>query len=164
MVWVCLMFHPKIWLYIFSGLWLCPSQVVLSGDTWCWFVPLLVIPVLVACQFYFLFPTLEVLCFSFVINKYVMRKYLRLCEYSVSYQTFIKYFCIPLRKFVCCVCWVVQLCPTLCKPLDCSPLGSFVYGIFQAKILEWVAMPFSKSFSCIAGGFFTCWATGKPPN
>ena len=154
---------------------------------------------------------------------------------------------------MCCVCWVAQLCPTLCNPLDCSPLGSFVHGIFQAKnwsglpfpsqgggliesilliyaqslqlcltlcdpvncrllcpwvspgkntgvgchallevlllhcrwilhqlshqgspvILEWVASPFYSGssllrdrtgVSCIAGGFFTSWATGKPKN
>ena len=35
---------------------------------------------------------------------------------------------------------VAQLCPTLCVPLDCSPPDSSVYGIFQARILEWVAI------------------------
>ena len=39
---------------------------------------------------------------------------------------------------------VVHLCPTLCNPMDCSPLGSSVNGISQARILEWVAMPSSK--------------------
>ena len=39
-------------------------------------------------------------------------------------------------------CWcAVCLSPALCDPLDCSPLGSSVHGIFQAEILEWVAMP-----------------------
>ena len=46
------------------------------------------------------------------------------------------------------VCWVfaesLQLCTTLCDPMDCSPPGSSVHGIFQAKILEWVAMPSSS--------------------
>ena len=36
----------------------------------------------------------------------------------------------------------LQSCPTLCDPLDCNPLGSSVYGILQARILEWIAMPF----------------------
>ena len=40
---------------------------------------------------------------------------------------------------------VTQLCPTLCNPVDCSPPGSSVHGILQAKILEWVAMPFSRA-------------------
>ena len=36
---------------------------------------------------------------------------------------------------------VAQSCPTLCDPMDCSPPGSFVHGIFQARMLEWVAIP-----------------------
>ena len=39
---------------------------------------------------------------------------------------------------------VAQSCPTLCDPMDCSLLGSFVYGILQARILEWVAISFSR--------------------
>ena len=35
---------------------------------------------------------------------------------------------------------LLQLCPTLCNPMDCSPLGSSVHGILQARILEWVTM------------------------
>ena len=63
---------------------------------------------------------------------------------------------------------VAQLCPTLCNPLDCSPPGPSVHGILQARMLEWVAMPFSRGssrprdqtpVSCIAGRFFTIWAT-----
>ena len=42
---------------------------------------------------------------------------------------------------------VAQLCPTLCSPMDCSLPGSSVHGILQAKILEWVAVPFSKESS-----------------
>ena len=38
----------------------------------------------------------------------------------------------------------VQSCPTLCNPMDCSPPGSSVHGILQARILERVAIPFSK--------------------
>ena len=58
---------------------------------------------------------------------------------------------------------VAQLCPTLCDPMDYT-----VPGILQARILEWVAFPFSRGssqprdrtqVSRIAGGFFTCWAT-----
>ena len=47
------------------------------------------------------------------------------------------------------MCWakLLQLCPTLCNPVDCSPAGSSVHGILQARILEWVAMPFSKGYS-----------------
>ena len=62
---------------------------------------------------------------------------------------------------------VVQSCLTLCDPMDCSLPGSSVYGIFQARILEWVAISFSISsrprdwtqVSCIVGRHFTIWAT-----
>ena len=39
---------------------------------------------------------------------------------------------------------VAQSCPTLCDPMDCSPPDSSVHGIFQARILEWVAISFSR--------------------
>ena len=37
-----------------------------------------------------------------------------------------------------------QSCPTLCDPMNCSPPGSSVHGILQARILEWIAIPFSR--------------------
>ena len=40
---------------------------------------------------------------------------------------------------------VAQSCPTLSDPMDCSPPGSSVYGIFQAGVLEWGAMPLPLS-------------------
>ena len=40
---------------------------------------------------------------------------------------------------------VTQSCPILCTPMDCSPPGSSVFGILQARILEWVAIPFSRT-------------------
>ena len=42
---------------------------------------------------------------------------------------------------------VAHLCLTLCNPLVCSPPWSSVHGILQARILEWVAIPFSKGSS-----------------
>ena len=65
---------------------------------------------------------------------------------------------------------VTQLCLTLWDPIDCSPRGSYVHGILQARILEnyWIIITFSRrSFrprdriwvSCIARAFFTSWAT-----
>ena len=39
---------------------------------------------------------------------------------------------------------VAQLCPTLCDPMDCSLPGSSVHGILQERILEWIAVPFSR--------------------
>ena len=41
---------------------------------------------------------------------------------------------------------LLQSCPTLCDPIDGSPLGSAVPGILQARILEWVAIPFSNAW------------------
>ena len=46
-----------------------------------------------------------------------------------------------------CVYRGAQSCPTLCDPMDCSPPGSSVHGIFQARILEWIAIPFSRGSS-----------------
>ena len=41
---------------------------------------------------------------------------------------------------------VAQSCPTLCNPMDCSLPGSSVHGIFQARVLEWVAIAFSGDY------------------
>ena len=71
-----------------------------------------------------------------------------------------------------CSFLVTQLCPTLWNPVDCSPPGSSVPGIFQARILEWVVMPSSRGSSQprdqiqdsrISGSFFTIWATREDP-
>ena len=65
----------------------------------------------------------------------------------------------PLERGVSC-----SIMSNSCDPMDCSPPGSSVHGILQARILEWVAISFSREFSrprdriwisCIAGGFFT---------
>ena len=49
---------------------------------------------------------------------------------------------------LCCCCWLVtKLCLTLCDPMEWSPPGSSVHGIFQARILEWVAVSFSRGSS-----------------
>ena len=42
---------------------------------------------------------------------------------------------------------VAQSCPTLCDPMDCSLPGSSVHGIFQAIVLEWIAISFSRGSS-----------------
>ena len=61
----------------------------------------------------------------------------------------------------------LQMCPTLCEPVDCSLPGSSIHGILQARILEWVAMPSSRDLPdlgieptslttpALAGRFFT---------
>ena len=64
--------------------------------------------------------------------------------------------------------WSPQSCPTLCDPMDCSLPGSSLHGILQARVLEWVAISFSRGssllrdwtrVSCIPGRSFNLWAT-----
>ena len=66
-----------------------------------------------------------------------------------------------------------QQCLTLCDPMDCRLQGSSVHGIFQATILEWVAISFSRGtswprdrnqVSCLPGRCFTVWATREAPS
>ena len=52
-----------------------------------------------------------------------------------------------LRGACLCLCLVAQSCTTLYDLLDCSPPGSYIHGIFQARILEWVAISFSSGSS-----------------
>ena len=68
---------------------------------------------------------------------------------------------------------VTQLCLSLFDPKDCSLPGSSVHGILQVRILEWIAVPFSRGssqpsdwtpVSPIVGGFFTIWATREAQN
>ena len=73
-----------------------------------------------------------------------------------------------------CVCSVTQSYPTLCDPEDCSLPGSSVHWIFQARMLEWVAISSSRGsswprdqtwvscVSCTGGGFFTTEPPGTP--
>ena len=49
------------------------------------------------------------------------------------------------------MCLVAQLCLTLFDPVDCSPPGSSVHGIVQARILEWVAIPFLRGIFLTQG-------------
>ena len=46
-----------------------------------------------------------------------------------------------------CFCLVAKSCPTFCDPMDCNPPGSSVHGIFQARILEWVAISYCRESS-----------------
>ena len=84
--------------------------------------------------------------------------------------------------------FVCESCPNLCNPMDCSPPGSSVHGIFQARILKWVAISPSRDHPnsgidpespvslaawwstvhgnprALAGGFGTTEPPGKPRN
>ena len=66
--------------------------------------------------------------------------------------------------WMCCCCLVTKSCPTLADPMDCSPPGSSIHRISQARILEWVSSSSSRGiflirdwtcFSWTAGRFFT---------
>ena len=71
-------------------------------------------------------------------------------------------------------CSVVPSCPTLCDPVACSPPGSSVHGVLQARTLEWAAVfPLQGNFPtgdwtriscvfCITGGFSAAEPAGKP--
>ena len=70
-------------------------------------------------------------------------------------------------------CSVTELCLTLCTPMNCSPPNSSVHGISQARILEWVAMFFSRGsfwirdwirISCIGRRILYHWATCETPH
>ena len=66
---------------------------------------------------------------------------------------------------------VAQSCPTVCDPIGCSLRGSFVHGIFQERVLEWLPFPspgnlpnpgIKSTSPALAGGFFTTAPPGKP--
>ena len=78
-----------------------------------------------------------------------------------------------LRSIVVAAVFQSLLCLTLCDPIDCSPLGSSVLEISQARRLEWVAISFSKGsswprdqihVSCFGRWVFYLWATREAPS
>ena len=99
------------------------------------------------------------------------------CTLDMMWGKLYFYFCVcssdshnhrlVIRKSLCLVS---QSCLTLCNPMDCSLPGSSVHGILQARILEWVSMPYSRGsfqprdlthISHITSRLFTLWATRK---
>ena len=99
-------------------------------------------------------------------------KMLNICpQYNVHLFIYCNIVVIYSEQQYACknVCLVAQSCPTLCDPLP----GFSVHGIFQARILEWIAISSSRGsswprdwiwVSCMTGRFFTIWATGKSPS
>ena len=82
----------------------------------------------------------------------------------ISWHTDTPYICVCESVKVL----FVQSCMTLCNPIEYSLLGSYVHGILQARILDWVAIPFSRGssrlrdqtrVSCITGRFFIIWGS-----
>ena len=57
----------------------------------------------------------------------------------------------------CCCSLVTKSCPTRCNPMNCNPPDSFVHGIFQARILQWVAISFSRRSSWLRNQIHVSW-------
>ena len=80
---------------------------------------------------------------------------------------------IHMCTHACVLAKLLQSCPTLCDPMDCSLPDSSIHEILQMRILEWIAMPSSRdlpdpsieptsfTFPVLAGGFFTTSTTWK---
>ena len=88
-------------------------------------------------------------------------------KYLVNQYTIIMIYYVEVEVKV----WVAQSWATLCDPMDCSPPGSSVHGILQPRILEWVAIPFSRRSSqprdwtlILQVYIFTVWASREAPN
>ena len=107
-------------------------------------------------------------CFGFSSLHFV----LQMCGFNFKNSMKTPPWVSKLYHIIVCMC--AQSCPTFCDPVDYIPLGSFLHGIFQARILEWVAISSSRGSSpprdqthvscnpAVSGGFFTTEPTGKP--
>ena len=99
-----------------------------------------------------------------------------LLVFQMFYWLHIYWSWLSLVLFLLHACMHTQSFPTLCNPMDCSLPGCSVYGIFQARILEWVANSFSRGsswpwdgtciscVSCTGRQVLTSWATGEAWN
>ena len=105
--------------------------------------------------------------FSF-LNRNFLTIELKLQHSLIWLWTYVQVFI----TFISEVSEVAQSCPTLCDPMDCSPPGSSIQGILQARILELVVISFSRGSSqCrdqtlvshTAGRLFTVWAAREAP-
>ena len=68
------------------------------------------------------------------------------------------------RNYVLCCAKLLQSCPTVCNHLGCSPPGSSVHGILQARVLEWVAVSFFRGSSLPRDGTqVSYWQLGSLP-
>ena len=105
---------------------------------------------------------LEIACIYCICNS----KYIDKPKWNLYLSLKLKFLISNIMsKFIQKLCEVTESCPSLCDPMDHSLPGSSIHGIFQARVLEWVAILFSRGSSqprdwnCIAGICFTIWAT-----
>ena len=111
---------------------------------------------------------------SFSLTDYHVAKFIHslpMCNFPF-FLSCPSFFSLSLPWVCVCVCSVAWACPMLCDPMDCSPPGSSVYGIFQARMLERVAISSSRGpsrpgdrscvsscISCIGRQILYYWAT-----
>ena len=88
---------------------------------------------------------------SSITTKSTWIKYNNICTITLYVYAYVYIVCLYICINICIFTmkwkgklWVSQSCPTPCDPMDCSPPGSSVHGILQARILKWVAIPFSR--------------------
>ena len=104
-------------------------------------------------------------CYIYLVRIIIPIPYIWITLYHmITFNSFMN----PVCALRCVFVLVAQLCPTLCNPMDYSLPGSSIHWIFQARILDWVAISFSRvssrprdwtQVSCIAGRCFTIWTT-----
>ena len=90
-----------------------------------------------------------IIVFNFFLCKICKLNFLiaRVCTYRKILSTYIIQYCPQFQGPTESESEVTQSCLTLCNPVDCSLPGSSIHGILQARILEWVAISFSRGSS-----------------
>ena len=134
---------------VITNVW---SYVVVDANSWlsiCFYV-IKALKIWKLCLFSFLFSQKKhaKICdhnFRVKVFKYICTYKIFVCIWHTHTHTYIyaytyTYWCVLCAK-------LLQSCLTLCNPVDCSPPGSSVHRILQARILEWVLIPFSRGFS-----------------
>ena len=100
----------------------------------------------------------------FILKENLFKYLLNGCTQRHSFHTYLTVMLVEKKELV------AQLCLNVCNPIDCSLPGISVYGILQARIVEWVAISYSRVYSqtrdqtqvsCIVGRFFTTEPPGK---
>ena len=84
----------------------------------------------------------------FLLTRYIRRSFMEQTGVTIVTESIFRpHSSFSLAVLSTILCEVTQLCLTLCSPMDCSLPGFSVYGIFQARVLEWGAISFSRGSS-----------------